>query len=186
MTETDRHVKGAKPDAASDCSNKEMNEAWMRSAMPGEQHEWLRQFVGTWKAPSRFWMDPSSPPTACDAETTYTLLLGGRWLSNHYTCDFMGSKYEGTGVLGYDNLEREFVSNWMDTMSTQMTVLRGSLSDDRTTLTLRGTSRDPFGALWHNRHVCTIKSVNEHTYMMFRTGANGAEHLSGEINYKRV
>ena len=36
--------------------------AWMQVAAPGEEHEYLKRLIGTWKAKTKFWMDPDGPP----------------------------------------------------------------------------------------------------------------------------
>lgn len=165
--------------------DEQMQEAWMRSGVPNEHHARLLELVGVWDARATFWMGPDEPPISSDGECVNEGILGGRWLSMRYTCDFMGMPYEGTGVMGFDTIAGEYVSNWMDSMCTQMMVHRGKPGADARRIEMSGSAVDPMGVEAATRHVTTIHSADRHTYEMFRAPREQPEFRSGIIEYTR-
>lgn len=167
----------------------EMMEAWMRSAATNEHHARLQDLVGRWDAMATFWMGPDEPPMQSAGQSVNTSILGGRWVSMHYTCDFMGSPFEGTGVIGFDNLAGEWVGNWMDTMCTQMLVHRGRAGAQNGTgpnrIEMVGTSRDPMGVVARTRNTTVIHGRDHHTYEMFKAMPGQPEFRHGLIEYRR-
>lgn len=163
----------------------EMMDAWARSATVTEHHARLQDLIGRWDAKATFWMGPDQPPMESVGESVNTSILGGRWINMKYTCDFMGSPFEGTGVIGYDNLAGEWVGNWMDTMCTQMLVHRGRAGKPGSVIELVGTSRDPSGEVSQTRNTTTIHSRDHHTYEMFKKSPGQAEFRHGRIEYRR-
>ena len=50
--------------------------------------------------------------------------------------------FEGVDVTGYDKFRKEFVSTWRDNMSLTWMNTKGSLSNDKKTMTMSGTHDD--------------------------------------------
>lgn len=103
----------------------EMMKEWAKWANPAEAHKTLQKLVGTWDAGMKMWMDPAAPPAEYKGAAVYTSELGGRWIRERFTGEFMGMPFEGWGMFGYDNFRQEYVSTWIDNMSTSMMVARG-------------------------------------------------------------
>lgn len=166
--------------------NDDLQAAWIRNATPNEHHARLAILAGRWHAAAQFWMAPDQPPINSDGQCVNTPILGARWISMHYTCDFMGSPYEGTGVIGFDNITGEYVGNWMDSMSTQMQLHRGKPGPDPARIEMRGKAIDAMGVEGVSRNVTTIHAPDHHTYEMFRACPGQPEFRTGLIEYRRI
>ncbi|MGH9360841.1 MAG: DUF1579 family protein, partial [Thermoanaerobaculia bacterium] len=65
-------------------------EAWMKVAAPGEAHKALEPMVGDWETHSKFIMSPEAPAMESKGTCKRTMILGGRFLQEELTGDFMG------------------------------------------------------------------------------------------------
>ena len=69
---------------------------------PGQQHERLKAFVGTFRAQVKMWMGPGEP-TQTTGTMTNTMLLGDRFLHQEYKGDPGEGpfpNFEGRGYWG--------------------------------------------------------------------------------------
>ncbi|HRQ74064.1 MAG TPA: DUF1579 domain-containing protein [Phycisphaerales bacterium] len=180
------------PDAATvrtvaqpeDMDMAQMMEAMKKLGTPGKPHEQLAQLAGTWKAEAKFWMGPE--PTVEQGRCVYEVVLGGRFLRSHYTMSFMGEPFEGIGFLGYDNLKREYVSVWFDTMSTGAWIQTGHADEAGTTITIEGVAESPMGES-PMRNVWKIESKDRHMLEFHEPDPEnpGEWHTTGVITYTR-
>lgn len=122
------------PDAA-------MMEAWQKSMTPGAQHEALASEVGTWTMTVKTWMDPSAPPMESSGTAERSMIMDGRVLVEEVEATMMGTPFRGTGRTGYDNVTGTYWSDWIDNMSTGVTLMKGSWEGD--TGTFVGETSDP-------------------------------------------
>ena len=53
-------------------SEQDMMAAHMAAATPGEHHQFLQQFVGSWTLKIKMWQDPSAPPMVSEGEAEVT------------------------------------------------------------------------------------------------------------------
>jgi len=118
---------------------KAMMEAWQRAATPGEGHKKLDALVGTFDAKVRSTVDPSRSPEDSVGTSTNSWVLGGRYVEQEFDGEFMGEPYRGIGYTGYDNVQKKFVSVWMDTAGTGMMLLTSAA--DKTGKTISGSAR---------------------------------------------
>jgi len=51
-------------------------------------------------------------------EPAELVILGNRYLQSTYKGNMDGIRFEGWGLMGYDNQKQEFVSTWADNMGT--------------------------------------------------------------------
>ncbi|MEZ6235807.1 MAG: DUF1579 domain-containing protein [Phycisphaerales bacterium] len=116
-------------------------EAWMRASALGPAHEWLGQFIGAWDVTMTINMGPE--PMVTRGHTEYTWLMEGRYLQDNLTSDFMGMPMSGYGISGFDNNRNQFVGIWMDSFSTGISMMYGSLDPTGTILTQVGTMDEP-------------------------------------------
>ena len=130
-------------------------QAMMAAMTPGEHHEHLKKLVGNHNYTMKMWMDPTAPPTESTGKRTAELLLGGRFLQEKFTGTFMGMPFEGIGLMGYDNVKKEYVGTWIDNMGTGMMTSHGQC--DKTGWTMTGEGTDPTtGKTWTSRSVVKI------------------------------
>lgn len=160
----------------------EQQKALEALAEPGEMHAWLGTHAGAYDVEVRT-MDAEGKPAAAKANATVAMVLGGRFQEQRLTGTFLGKPFEGFGLTGYDNLKKEFVNTWFDTMGTSPSVARGTRSADGKTLTLTGTWDMPNGPMPFRQ---TLTVTGEKT-MVFRMTATvgGAELTMMEATYTR-
>jgi len=129
---------------AIEMSPEEMMAGMMRLATPNEHHAHLMNSVGSWSAKTSFVMDPTQPATEAPAKMSVRPLLDGRYAMGNFSMDFAGQPFEGFSIIGYDNAKEEYISVWMDSMSTRITYMTGNMDDDGN-LVMLGTSSTPMG-----------------------------------------
>lgn len=164
----------------------EQMQAWMKFAEPGKEHEFLERLVGKWRAYTKFWMDPSSPPEEAEGVAENKLILGGRFLQSSYKGPTpFGQSFEGMSIDGYDRLGGEHIGVWMDSMGTMMMVFKGRVDKSGT---VREMISDHLDAMTQKparmKSKTTYISENEHLYEGFKQTEKGWEK-NMEITYKR-
>ena len=118
---------------------KAMMQAWQKAATPGEGQKRLEPLVGTFDAKMRSTIDPSKPPEDSVGVSTNTWVLGGRYVEQEFDGEFMGEPYRGIGYTGYDNVQKKYVSVWMDTAGTGMMFLTSAA--DKSGKIISGSAR---------------------------------------------
>jgi hypothetical protein len=166
---------------------KAMADAMAKAGAVGEHHKLLTENrAGEWKLSGEFYMDPAAPPVKTQGKSTITAILGGRYISETMTCDFLGMPYEGKGTTGYDNLKKTFVSTWIDNMGTGTMVSTGNLAADGKTLTLVGECQCPLdSSKMTMRDVWVFHSKDKLEMTMYQTQA-GKETKAMHFIYERV
>jgi len=121
----------------------EMMKLMERYGSPGEAHERMKEFVGTWNTKIEHWMDPNMPPSVSEGTAEYKMVLDGRYLLGHHTSEFMGREFVGFEMLGYDRYREQAFSMWFDNMSTASMVMRSAPgTTDLENMNMRGTIDD--------------------------------------------
>lgn len=145
-----------------------------------EHHKHLEKMVGVWDAEISFMGMPSK------AVETNRLTPGGLWLISEFEGNFAGMPFEGYSMMGYDTRKKKYVMSWVDSMSTEMTISEGTLSQDGKTFTFRGKGFDPFtGELGITKNVDTFDSPEKRTVIMSFIDNNEAENQLMSIKYTK-
>lgn len=166
-------------------SNDAQMDAWKAYMTPGEIHKMMAKDVGKWKAEVTSWMSPDAPPSKSTAECVDKMILGGRYLHQTFTGNFMGQPFEGIGTIGYDNAKKMFVSSWVDNFGTGMMYMEGPWDDATKSITFKGKCVDPMsGGDMECRQV--MKFIDDKTQMMemYMTQA-GKEMKTMEIKFTK-
>ena len=82
--------------------------AMKEASTPSEAHTALKAYVGTWKAEIKEWMPGNPEPRLTKGISINKLILGGRFLEQKYVSTAKGEKFEGQGIIGYDNLAKKY------------------------------------------------------------------------------
>lgn len=139
----------------------------LAAGTPGPEHEVLKAFEGTWKAAVSFWMQPGAAPMHAEGTMVNEWILGGRFLQQRYTSNFMGSPFAGQGLFGYNGVDRRYEGLWVDTMSTAMMLETGRYDASMRTFTMQGEVTDPASRKsMKKKTVITVDSPNQHTMSM--------------------
>lgn len=147
---------------------------------PGPEHEILKQHAGTWDAVMKMADGQSSKATM-----TQKMAGGGLWLVVDYTGDFLGQKFEGHGIDGYDTTKKKFTSIWVDSMSTAAMHLEGTYDEKTKSLTMTGEGPGPDGKPAKYRSVTGAVKDDKFEFTMSLVGADGKETKMFTIEYTR-
>jgi uncharacterized protein DUF1579 len=161
-------------------------EAMIKAATPGEAHKKLASMVGTWDAKLKMYpMSPGAPVQESSGVSKNKWVLGGRWIQQTYAGKFMGKPFSGIGYTGYDNVKKQYVGTWMDTMSTSVMTSAGSTTDDKT-YEFDSSVDDPMtGKPMTMKEKMTVIDKNHQLFEMWTPGPDGKMMKMMEITYTR-
>lgn len=163
---------------------KAMMEAWMKAATPGDAHKKLANIVGTFNVKVKTWMKPGEAPAESTGTAVHKWVLGDRWVEQRFEGNFMGQPFMGIGYTGYDNIQKKYVSTWMDNMSTGVMSTTGT--GDEKAMTFTGTSLDPLtGQAMPLEEKITTIDADTFTMEMFGPDPSGKMFKMMEIRYER-
>jgi hypothetical protein len=174
-------AKEAKPDEG------EMMKRMMEMATPGPAHKALEPLVGDFDVVSKFWMGgDESNVMESKGSVKSKWILDGRFLQEEFEGDMMGMKFKGFGLTGYDNMRKQYVSIWMDTMGTGIMKSEGTADSDNKVFTFTGKMDEPATGEKDKpvKFVTKIISNDKHTFEMYDLTL-GAKSKVGEITYTR-
>ncbi len=147
------------------------------------EHELFKKMEGSWTTEVKtFYPDPSQP-SVNTGTSEYKLMMGGRYLVEHFKSEFEGEPFEGAGATAFDKTKQKYVGFWFDNMGTGFMQTEGTYDDKTRTLTQTGSADTPLGRM--NMKMVS-KHVDEDTtiftiYMITPEG----EMKNMEITYKR-
>ena len=172
---------------AMDKMHQEMMAKWQEYAMPGEGHKALEPFVGNWDYTVSWWEKPDSEPQKSSGTSEVKWIMGGRFLEQTAQGTAMGQEFHGMGLMGYDNMQKEYTGVWIDNMGTGMMTSTGTYDPATKTFTEKGTFSCPQdeGGEKAFRGVTTMVSPDNYTYEMYVTDKDGKESRMMEIVYTR-
>ena len=166
---------------------KAMMEAWQKAATPGEGHKKLDALVGTFDAKVRSWVDQSRPPEDSVGTSTNSWVLGGRYVEQEFDGEFMGEPYRGIGYTGYDNVQKKFVSVWMDTAGTGMMFLTSAwpTRPARRSRAARASGTPSTEKPLPVESKITVTDNDHHSFELLAKAPNGKMIKLMEIQYTR-
>lgn len=164
----------------------EMMEVMKRMA-PNEKHEVLKQYAGDWTYTGTFKMSHDAPGQEMAGTMKNTIVYDGRFLKQVIKGPWMGSKFEGLGFTGYDNVKGKYVTTWLDNMATGIMSSSGDYDASTKTLTLKGEHSCAMSGEKERyyRSEWTILDDNNSVYKSYTLDPNGEEYMSMEIKYTR-
>lgn len=164
----------------------QMLSAWSRLSPPGRQHRLLQPLAGEWDLQAA-WQHRDSTSGIYRASSKRKWIMGHRFLLEEVRDDKIGAPFNGVGILGYDNLKRQFASFWIDEMSTSMVFCAGQEESDGRSISLTGTYDDPLTGERNRRfkNVITIADNNQHVFEMFEIAPDGDCLKMYDIVYTR-
>jgi hypothetical protein len=156
-----------------------------RSAKPDEHHKLLEPLVGKWNTQAKQWLGDPKPETST-GHSEIKWILGGRFVEEHYDSVIFGKPYQGQGVTGYDTRTKKYVSTWVDTWGTWITVEEGQADATGKVLTLTAQDYDvATGKTRPIKFVYTIDGNDHHVMRVYET-IEGKEMLQMEVDYKKT
>ena len=127
-TEAPASAAPAQPEMSAEDAEAMMQE-WAAMGQPGEHHERLNHFVGEYDVQAEFMM-PGGETMESGGSLTSEWVLGGRFVHGDFRLDNMMGPFQGISFVGYDNQAGEYVSIWLDSMSTKAYVHKARFDGD--------------------------------------------------------
>ena len=148
------------------------------------EHEELAKSVGTWNVAMKWWMAPDAEPMTSNGTTVMSLAMNGHFLKQEFTGDWMGNVFHGLGFIGYDTIDKEFVSIWMEDVHPILWVGRGKQKDG--VITYEGTHPNHMTGE-QEMGVFTFQHVgpDKMTITMYRLTEDVSREKQGELLYTR-
>lgn len=160
-------------------------DAMTKAATPGGEHKKLAEMIGTWAASVKMWNAPGAPPATSSGTAKNTSVLGGRFIEEDFSGNFMGQPFSGRGYTGYDNVTKQYVGTWMDTWSTGVMTSTGK-ADSANTYSYNATMSDPMsGKAASSAIKITVMGKDKHVMEMWAPGRDGKQYKMMEITYTR-
>lgn len=161
-------------------------EAMMKAATPGDAHKLLNHMTGTFTAKMTMWMKPGEEPMVVEGTSESKWVMGGRYVEQRFSSNFMGMPYEGLGYTGYDNVKKQYWGTWMDNMSTSMMTSTGGTNDGGKSWSFTASMADPMtGKDSRVEEKITIADADHQTFEMWGAGPDGKMFKTMEIVYTR-
>ena len=157
----------------------------IEAGMLTERHGVLKTLAGEWNAKAKFWMDPSQAPELSKGRASSYTIYGGRFLKTNYSGSFMGKPFEGQAMMGYDNVNNQYFTSWIDSMSTMMMTSSGDmLGSDKIVLT-SSTTCPMTRETTQGEEILTI--INDNHYRWEAYQIQGSDKIKMmEIDYHRA
>ena len=164
----------------------EAMDKWLAFSTPGTEQQWLAKRSGTWNlVVTQFNMGDDSIQT--NAVSTCQMILGDRYLYEYMNGMTDIGRFEGSGVFGYDNARKVFVSSWVDNMGTGISSGTGKRSADGKRIEWQVTTTDPMvGGDVLMRSVEEYVSNDRIEMSMYAPDPKGGEVKIMEIIYTRA
>lgn len=163
-----------------------ISKAWMEYATPGDAHKRMAKDNGVWDEDMTSWQHDGAEPMKMKMTAEIKSIFDGKYQEAVHKGDFMGMPFEGKSTLAYDNASKEYISTWIDNMSTGIMVMRGNCDEAAKTFKMEGEVIDPVTKKMKKmREVITMVDENTQKMEMYDTGYDGKEFKSMEITMKR-
>jgi len=171
----------------------EMMKQMMELAKLNENHKQLAQLTGTWSYTVQMWMAPNAPPTKSSGTSVTKPIMDGRFfvtdVTGHMKMPGPDGKmkdvtFKGTGMDGYDNVKKKFVSSWGDNMGTGIMVSEGDYDPATKTFTYTSEYEAIPGMKTKTRQVIKVADKDHHTFEWYED-RGGREVKTMEIDYTR-
>lgn len=149
----------------------EQMQQWMEMNKPTAHHEVLASIVGVFDVENRWSMAPGAPEQVSTGKNTNTMVMDGRYLLSQLDgAEMMGMKFQGMGMLGYDNLKQKHVVTWVDNMGTGIMYAEGDCDESGRVITFRTEIDNPMaGGKMPVRFVYTIAGPDQYVFDWYET-----------------
>ena len=113
-------------------------------------------------------------------------ILGGRFLQEDFTGEFMDKPFHGIGLTGYDNMKKKYVGSWVDDMSTGMFVTEGEADAAGKVFTFRGNMDDPMTGQKNKPYQFVVRIIDPDKHVFeIHDLTRGEKSKTMEMTYTR-
>ncbi|MFO0829636.1 MAG: DUF1579 family protein [Phycisphaerales bacterium] len=118
-------------------------QAWIESMKPTKAHAELAARAGTYDVTFAIQSMEGGQPSVSKAKATLRSTLGGKFLAEDFQGEMMGQPMSGAGMMGYDNVRKQYVMTWADSLATGILKFTGAKSREGDVITLFGEMDEP-------------------------------------------
>jgi hypothetical protein len=151
----------------------------MMAPKPGPEHEILKKMTGTWEAEVSTQFSPAKEKGTMTTE----LGPGGLWVLSNFEGTMMGGPFHGHEVMGWDGMKKKYVSCWVDSTGSAMSIGEGTWDEATKTMTMTSKGPDMSGQMSEMTNVIKVIDADHHTFTMHMGGADTPAMMT--INYAR-
>lgn len=158
----------------------------MVAATPGEPHADLARHAGEWDVIWKMRQTPADEWQETKGHASIKMIMGNRFMLEENRAQIMGNPWEGRLLLGFDNLTKEYVSTWCDTLGTTIITSRGTADPVGKVITMEGMMTDPQTP--EGRLFRTVSSMTDDNHMvmkMWDTAPDGTLFHNMDVTYTR-
>ncbi len=152
-----------------------------------KEHAWLQRFVGEWASESEAIFAPGQPALRSTG-LERTRSIGGIWIIAEHTGDApTGEPVTSVMTLGYDPKKNKVVGTWIDSTTSHLWALEGSLDLAANTLTLEAEGpgfADPAKTARY-KDAIEFRSKDHKVVTSSVFGEDGEWHAFATANYRR-
>src|SRR5262249_903613 len=126
--------------------------------------------------------------TEAKGTSVVTTLMDGRYSQEVVNSpEMMGMPFSGMGITGYDNIQKKYVSTWIDNMGTGIMTSQGTADASGNGWNWTATFSDPMtGKVSKQRMVTHFIDDNKRTFEMYGTPPGAKKEMKVmEITYDR-
>ncbi|MGH9864377.1 MAG: DUF1579 family protein [Candidatus Acidiferrales bacterium] len=154
------------------------------STKPGAPHASLARLAGDYNRVIKF-VGQTGAAAPSSGTAKFSVVLGGRFLLEESEDTVFGRSVEGLRLYGYNNATKQYEMVRMYTMSTGITMMKGTSSDDGKTIDFSGDT-DTSGASKMPLHAQFRQvSDDQFTVTLSTAGPDGKESAFQETDYTR-
>ncbi len=176
---------GDKPAAPAGGEMDSMMKAMSEMSGPGKEHDALKPMVGSFTCANKMNF-PGMPPMESTGSVDRKWLMGGRYLEEVVKGNMMGMNFEGLSITGYDKMQKQYHSYWIDNMGTGWWFMTGTADAAGKVFTFSGENFDPMaGVKKNNRSTVDLTDPNKHVFKMYDKGPDGKEFVNFEMTCTR-
>jgi hypothetical protein len=157
-----------------------MMPAWTKLT---KEHGDMKKMVGTWDVVTK-WNFGGMPVEDTGVFETKAL-WGGRFVESHYEGTMMKMPMEGRHLIGFDTIDKRYVSVWLDSMSPLMGIGHGVETDGVIVLKSRGPDMTNPGKKRDGLSKLTWKDDDTYELAFFSVTDDGKEAPMGTMTYSR-
>ncbi len=117
--------------------------AIMKAATPGQHHRYLDALVGDFTAEVKIWMTSDSEPMEFTGTLKREWVLDGHFIKETIKADSPMGPFEAIGFIGYNNIDGQYESIWLENASTAIMSGSGMYNPETNILFMMSKHRDP-------------------------------------------
>jgi hypothetical protein len=151
---------------------------------PTKEHQWLEKFVGEWISDVEISCTPGEPPMKYTG-TESTRMLGGYFVIAQGKGDSTEMPYASVMTLGYDPEKQKYIGTWVDTMTSHLWKLEGTVNAAGTALTLDTEKPCGPGAVMKFKEATEFKSADHRIFTSSMQQDGGEWRIGVTIHYHR-